>query len=205
MRADEDKNPRQPGRWQRLWRWPKSKYLLWIPAGGFVMLIAGAVLLGSFNYTMEVTNTMEFCTSCHEMEAFVYEEYKQTAHYNNPSGVRPICSDCHVPKDWFAKVMRKAKAGMIEVPSWLMGKIDTPEKFEAHRREMAESVWAGMRANDSKACRNCHSYEAMALDKQDRYARRKHSADYLEATGKTCIDCHQGVAHKLPEIELDEG
>ncbi len=39
----------------------------------------------------------------------------------------------------------------------------------------------------------------MNLEAQDRYARRKHSPEYLEKTGRTCIDCHEGIAHKLPE------
>jgi len=37
----------------------------------------------------------------------------------------------------------------------------------------------------------------MALDDQDRVARKKHARAREE--GKTCIDCHKGVAHELPE------
>ncbi len=29
--------------------------------------------------------------------AMVYQEYKETIHYSNRSGVRAICPDCHVP------------------------------------------------------------------------------------------------------------
>ncbi|MDL0431294.1 NapC/NirT family cytochrome c [Marinobacter sp. TBZ242] len=203
MAAGKHSDPEHKGWWQRLWQWPKTKYLLWIPAGGFVMLLTGAILLGGVNFAMEETNTLEFCTSCHEMNAFVYPEYEQSAHFSNQSGVRAVCSDCHVPKDWWGKVVRKTEATFNEIPSWITGKIDTPEKFEAHRREMAESVWAKMRASNSATCRSCHSYEAMALSMQDRYAKRRHSREYREATDKTCIDCHQGIAHNLPEVTAE--
>jgi len=76
--------------------------------------------------------------------------------------------------------------------------IDTPEKFEAHRAEMAQSVWATMKANDSLECRNCHAVEHMDFKLQDPKA-----ADLMQAgfeRGDTCIDCHKGIAHKLPDL-----
>jgi nitrate/TMAO reductase-like tetraheme cytochrome c subunit len=77
-----------------------------------------------------------------------------------------------------------------------LGTIDTPEKFEALRLEMAQHVWDTMKANDSRECRNCHSKESMALEKQSRPAQRMHRAAVEK--GQTCIECHQGIAHKLP-------
>lgn len=187
------------GFWTWLWTRPRRWFLLGIPIGGFVALLLGAALFGGFLKVVDASSSLEFCTSCHEMEAFVFQEYKETVHYKNASGVRAICADCHVPHDFFPKMARKIQASFNEVPKHLMGKISTREKFEEHRAELAEKVWGRMRANDSKACRTCHTYDAMAAEAQDRYARRRHSEEYLEATGKTCIDCHQGIAHKLPE------
>lgn len=190
---------RDEGMWARLWRRPRRWYLFGIPAGAVLALILGIVLTGGFLKTVEATNTLGFCTSCHEMQAFVYQEYKETVHYSNASGVRVICADCHVPKEFFAKMWRKTQASFNELPAHFLGKIDTSEEFEAHRAELAQRVWDRMRANDSASCRTCHSYEAMNLEAQDRYARRKHSPEYLEKTGRTCIDCHEGIAHRLPE------
>ena len=73
-------------------------------------MISGLVFWGGFNTGMEATNTLEFCTSCHEMRDTVFQEYKETVHYKNRSGVRAICSDCHVPKDWTHKFVRKVQA-----------------------------------------------------------------------------------------------
>ncbi|MGD8843467.1 MAG: NapC/NirT family cytochrome c [Gammaproteobacteria bacterium] len=182
-----------------LWRRPRVWFLLGIPLGGFLMFFIGAIALGTFNKVMAYTNTLEFCTSCHEMKDFLFEEYKETVHYQNASGVRAVCSDCHVPHEWFPKVARKIQASFRELPAKVLGVIDTREKFDAKRLELAEDVWAGMKATNSRECRNCHSVEAMKLAEQDRSARKKHSLERMQKRGESCIDCHKGIAHKLPE------
>jgi len=158
--------------------------------------LCGILLLGGFNYYISSTNTLEFCTSCHEMDT-VFEEYKTTVHYKNASGVRAICTDCHVPHDsWTATVARKIK-GTNELFHKIIGTISTKEKFEAHRLELAQNVWKEMEERDSRECRNCHSYATMDFNEQDRFAARAMQRGIEE--GKTCIDCHKGIAHDLPK------
>ena len=182
------------GRWWSILKRPSAKYsLLGLLVAGFA---GGIIFWGGFNTGMEATNTMEFCIGCHEMKDNVYEEYKATIHYSNRTGVRAVCSDCHVPKDWTHKMIRKVKAS-YEVWGKITGKIDTKEKFEANRLAMAEREWARMKARDSIECRNCHSFEAMSAELQKQTPYKKHMA--AKAEGKTCIDCHQGIAHKLPK------
>src|SRR5579871_3863272 len=96
------------GRLRQVLLRPSARYsLLGLLTVGF---FAGIIFWGGFNTGMEATNTLEFCTACHEMRDNVYQEYKQTVHYSNRTGVRAICSDCHVPHDWTAKVIRKIQA-----------------------------------------------------------------------------------------------
>lgn len=179
-------------------RRPSAKYsLISLLLVGFV---GGILFWGGFHTAMDATNTLEFCTGCHEMRDTVYEEYKETVHYTNRTGVRAVCSDCHVPKDWAHKVVRKIKASK-EVYGHLVGLIDTKEKFEAKRMEMAESEWASMKASDSRECRNCHAFDAMSVQKQKPKARENHAKAKKE--GKTCIDCHKGIAHLLPKEYVD--
>ncbi len=159
-------------------------------------LVAGIIFWGGFNTVLEMTNTMEFCLSCHEMRNNPYKEYKDTIHYKNPSGVQVTCADCHVPRPWGHKVVRKIKATR-ELWYKATGKIDTDEKFNAHRWELANRVWDSMKSTDSRECRNCHSFESMDLSEQDRSARKKHSRAVDQ--GKTCIDCHKGIAHEEPD------
>ena len=163
--------------------------------------IGGIIFWGGFNTAMEMTNTTEFCISCHEMEDNVYQEYKETIHYKNTSGVEASCSDCHVPRPWIYKVIRKIQASS-ELYHKMLGTIDTPEKFNDHRWTMANRVWKAMKETDSRECRNCHSFDSMDLSEQDRTARKKHSRAIDE--GKTCIDCHTGIAHELPDEPEDE-
>ncbi|HEX7273093.1 MAG TPA: NapC/NirT family cytochrome c [Casimicrobiaceae bacterium] len=160
-------------------------------------MISGLVFWGGFNTGMEATNTLAFCTGCHEMRDTVFQEYKETIHYRNRSGVRAICSDCHVPKDWLHKFVRKIQASQELYGKFVSGVVDTPEKFEAHRMELAQNVWATMKASDSRECRNCHSWDAMDVHKQQPRARAMMEKGQKE--GKTCIDCHKGIAHLLPK------
>ncbi|WP_395005724.1 NapC/NirT family cytochrome c [Undibacterium sp.] len=175
-------------------RKPSVRYsLLSLLSIGFV---SGIVFWGGFNTAMEATNELEFCISCHEMKDTVYQEYKQTIHYSNRTGVRAICSDCHVPKDWTHKMMRKIQASR-EVVGKITGTIDTPEKFEAKRLELATREWARMKENDSRECRNCHSFEGMNGDAQKQRARKQH--ENAQKDKQTCIDCHKGIAHHKPK------
>ena len=169
--------------------------------GAAALFVGGIVAWGAFNTAMEATNTTEFCISCHEMFDNVYLEYKQTVHYENRTGVRASCSDCHVPDPWIWKVARKVQA-TNELYHWALGTIDTPEKFEAKRLTMAKHVWKAMKETDSRECRNCHSWEGMLQESQKRRAWKQH--ELAQSEGQTCIDCHKGVAHRPVHDLLEE-
>ena len=185
-------------RWGRLKTFMMTTTFLLL-AGGFV---AGIVFWGGFNTALEMTNREEFCISCHEMKDNVYAEYKNTIHYQNRTGVRATCPDCHVPKDWGPKMVRKIQASN-EVLHKVLGTIDTPEKFEAKRHELAQHEWDRMKRTDSRECRNCHNFSYMDYAEQNKRSSTTHQQAFNE--GKTCIDCHKGIAHKLPQIEQHIG
>ena len=163
--------------------------------GGF---IAGIVFWGGFNTALELTNTETFCVSCHEMYDNVYQELKPTIHYSNRSGVRATCPDCHVPHEWTNKIARKMQASK-EVWGTIFGTINTREKFVAMRRELAEHEWARLKANNSLECRNCHDFDYMDFTSQSPRAASAHE-EFLASGEKTCIDCHKGIAHELPDM-----
>lgn len=169
--------------------------LVFLTLGGFV---AGIMFWGGFNTVLEATNTETFCTSCHEMKSNVFEELKSTIHYTNRSGVRASCPDCHVPHQWTNKIARKMQASK-EVWGHIFGTIDTREKFVELRGVMAAREWKRMKANDSLECRNCHSTQSMDLAKQNPRAATAHET-FLFTGQKTCIDCHKGIAHHLPNM-----
>ncbi len=198
--ADPNNTPKR-GLLRRLWTG------FWSPVSvlsiGFTLIagfLAGIVVWGGFNWSLELTNTEEFCTSCHTMETNL-GEYRETVHYNNHSGVRATCPDCHVPHEWQHKVKAKIMA-VKDVYHEVLGTIDTPEKYEERRLHMASLVWAKMKASDSRECRNCHDFEFMDFTQQEKRAGQNHQTALDE--GKTCIDCHQGIAHELAPGYLEE-
>jgi cytochrome c-type protein NapC len=182
------KNPDSAGRLRRNWK-------LVLGIGVLGMFVAVLLVIGGAA-GLAWTETEAFCTGCHEMRDNVYAEYKDTIHDRNRTGVRAICSDCHVPKEPTALILRKMRA-TFELWGHLTGVIDTKEKFEAHRSMLAHRVWERMKATDSHECRNCHYAEKMDTDKQSEKAKARHAKG--KAEGLTCIDCHFGIAHKEPE------
>jgi cytochrome c-type protein NapC len=182
--------------WRRL-KQPSNAAVGVVLAMGFV---GGILFWGAFNTGMEATNTEEFCSACH---APIVEEIRETIHYSNRSGVRAICSDCHVPHDWTDKIVRKVQASK-ELVAWAFGTISTPEKFRQRRGHLAHREWKRMQDNDSQECRNCHDFDYMDFSEQGRRSVAQHSTA-LASGEKTCVDCHKGVAHRLPDMSGVEG
>ena len=184
---------------KRYWtvvRRPSRYYSLgFLTVGGFV---AGIVFWGAFNTALELTNREGFCIACHEMRDNVYQEIQPTIHFTNRSGVRATCPDCHVPHDWTDKIARKMQASK-EVWGTIFGTIDTREKFLDKRLTLAQHEWARLKANDSLECRNCHGFAFMDFTRQSPRASAAHSK-YLPNRERTCIDCHKGIAHRLPAM-----
>jgi cytochrome c-type protein NapC len=182
--------------WRTLTR-PSAYYSLgFLTLGGF---IGGVLFWGGFNTALEFSSTEQFCIGCHEMRSNVYQEIQPTIHFTNRSGVRAKCSDCHVPKDWTHKMARKMQASK-EVWGWIFGTINTREKFLDKRLELAQREWARFKANDSLECRNCHEFASMDFTRQSKRAADAHSTS-LASREKTCIDCHKGIAHRLPDMQ----
>lgn len=170
---------------------------------GFILLLGftgGIIFWGGFNTGMEATNTEQFCSGCH---APIVKEIRETIHYSNRSGVRAICSDCHVPHNWTDKIVRKVQASK-ELVAFAMGTINTEEKFQNRRGYLANREWHRMKENDSQECRNCHEFEFMDFSEQGARSVKQH-ATALASGEKTCVDCHKGIAHQLPNMEGIEG
>lgn len=184
-----------------LLRPPKCSMLRMLVIG----CVGGILIWGGLNTGMEWTNRTEFCTSCHEM-TIPAEELKKTVHYKNRTGTTVSCADCHVassknPVDYGRKFTMKVLAAR-DVIGKITGVVDTPEKFEAHRLTMAKRVWEKMKESDSRECRNCHNFQTMDTTKQKDRSVVKHEGGIED--GKTCIDCHKGIAHKSVHQLLEQ-
>ena len=159
-----------------------------------VVISGGLMIAGAAGLAW--TDTEKFCIGCHEMRDNPYAEFKGTIHDHNRSGVRATCPDCHVPHEPVQLILRKMRA-TFELWGHFVGVIDTREKFLAHRYALATRVWKRMKQTDSLECRNCHHADAMDPEKQGERAQKRHAK--AKAEGKTCIDCHFGIAHHEPD------
>jgi cytochrome c-type protein NapC len=178
----------------RCWRWLWQPSLHWpwlvFVAGGLVIGVVGSgITAGALIYT----SSNAFCTSCHQIK--IVPEWQASFHYVNNAGFRAGCADCHEPRDPVGMVLRKVQ-GFGEVWHQLLGTISTPEKFEAHRLELAQNVWAVMRADHSENCQGCHHVDQMNDPAMAVLATMHRTA---LANGQACIDCHKGVAHQAPD------
>ena len=160
------------------------------------LILVGAVLVIGGAAGLAWTETEKFCIGCHEMRDNVYAEYKGTIHDRNRAGVRATCADCHVPKEPVPLILRKM-AATFELWGHFTGKIDTKEKFQKAKPELAHHVWKRMKETDSLECRNCHDASHMESSLMSEKAQARHAK--MKTEGKTCIDCHFGIAHSEPE------
>lgn len=161
-------------------------------------ILIGLGIVATGSTVLLVTGTEEFCAmSCHEMTDNVYAEYKGTVHDINKTGVRATCVDCHVPRTGIPLYFRKINAARDLWGHFVTGSIDTKEKFEAKRYEMAKRVWVYMKQSDSRECRACHNIDKMDPEKTSEKAQRRHRKGKDEKMA--CIDCHYAIAHNEPE------
>lgn len=163
--------------------------------GAALLLVLGATLALGGRAAVHATNDTAFCVSCHEMRDHNYAEYRQTVHARNRTGVVAGCADCHVPHETPDLLWRKVGAARDLWSHWT-GRVASDADFEAHRLELARKVWQRMKDTDSRECRNCHDVGAMDAALQGATARKQHQR--MATAGRTCIDCHYGIAHLEP-------
>lgn len=181
--------------WRSLWRSSRWPWLGLVLVGLVIGVAGSGVTAGALWYT----STNAFCSSCHQLN--IVPEWKKSVHYLNAVGFTAGCADCHEPHDPIGMILRKT-AAINEVWNQLLGTISTPEKFEAHRLEMAQKEWARMRASNSQECRNCHQVDQMS-DPAKAFLSAMHRTAL--ANGQACIDCHKGVAHTAPTAPAAAG
>jgi cytochrome c-type protein NapC len=187
-------------------KWATGTRAIYVLLAGFGAAIAGLAVMGT---TLVYTSSEEFCAnSCHEMTTNVAMEYRNTVHDKNRTGVRATCPDCHVPHAPIPLYIRKMGAVNDLWGHLVTHSIDTRQKFEAKRQQLAERVWIYMKGNDSRECRSCHTAEKMDSEKQSEKALLRHARAKREKL--TCIDCHFAIAHYEPqggpgpqELEVD--
>jgi len=122
---------------------------------------------------------------------WVAQEYRQSRHDANGTGIRAGCHDCHIPDRYPELHWYKAQAGIRDVIQEARGVTSTEEKFKQGWLRLAKSVWAEFKANNSENCQHCHQFNADVVAKQKEFVRPMHQQFLAKAA--TCIHCHKGV------------
>jgi nitrate/TMAO reductase-like tetraheme cytochrome c subunit len=193
-----DRDARRGGFFSSAWRRLSTPSARWsVMALLVVGLLIGAGATIATQVMVTTTGTNEFCGgACHSMQ-WVAQEYRQSAHHINRTGVSAGCHDCHIPHGYPELLWYKAKAGLHDAIQEARGVISTEEKFKKERLRLAKAVWAEFKANNSENCQHCHSFNAEVVSKQKEFVRPMHQQFLSKAA--TCIDCHKGVAHTAPD------
>lgn len=162
-----------------------------------VGIIVGAGSVIATQVMVVATGTNEFCGgACHSM-GWVAQEYKQSIHYANATGIQATCHDCHIPHAYPALLWYKAKAGTRDAIQEARGVISTEDRFKKERLRLAKAVWSEFKETNSANCRHCHAFTPEIVAKQKEFVQPLHKMALAKES--TCIDCHKGVAHTAPE------
>ncbi|MCK5918796.1 MAG: NapC/NirT family cytochrome c [Cocleimonas sp.] len=143
--------------------------------GRLIILLVIGVFSSSIA-SAEDLKALEKCETCHSKQA---SEFQESVHYINRSGVQATCNNCHANK--------KHKNG-----------VNASKVVKKPRIEMVASEWKRLKDNNSKECKTCHSPMAMDLAKQEPRSVARHEESF-DAGNTSCINCHQGISHYLPD------
>jgi len=139
---------------------------------------------------------------CGECHMYPYEEYRESAHYENDLDVKPGCVGCHEPHSVFKIVrwkflfLNNGAYGKSPFDALSNSLRDVPE-WEELRIKLAKRVREQMLKEGSAKCRVCHKTNGNWFSEIKRHRSMKEK-------GQTCIECHYNLVHEdveWPEME----
>lgn len=128
---------------------------------------------GDWQHSLHMLNSLT-CVTCHDIHAEVdrvlFEERQAE-----------VCTGCH-------EDLKKGLHGLEGAPQ------SDPPCSVCHDPHNHETAQPRMQGNESAGCRHCHDLEEMTDDPLvSTRARDYHQA--MQEPGRTCLECHQGIAH----------
>jgi cytochrome c nitrite reductase small subunit len=163
------------------------KRILLILFAGFVL---GLIFTIYSNKLIEYTSTNEFCEICH-VHPHVFDSWKLSYHYDNSSGVRTNCVECHLPPKGQGYLKAKAITGARDLYGLVF------KDSADYNWELKSTLEHATRHVYNESCLNCHeNLFPLTLTKegQDAHLYYTQNEDELE-----CINCHLNVGHYDPD------
>ena len=168
----------------------KNKYFL-VALAGLVLGVALMILLGS---TMQKTSTNAYCMSCH-VHTDADAAWKLSSHYNNPSGTKTDCIECHLPPKGQGYYAAKVRTGLKDVWAFHTKKKEDLD-FES-KKELDHAVTIVYNAS----CKECHVNLFPEGISDDGVIAHLYYEENEEKLGLQCISCHLDVGHYNPNYQ----
>ncbi len=156
---------------------------------GFVI---GIVFMLSGNKVMVATSTNEFCESCH-VHPHATESWKLSTHYDNKSGVRVNCVECHLPPKGHGYIKEKARLGIKDIYGfWFKDTADFNWDAKSTLEQAQHFVY-------KESCIKCHAnLFPITLSKEGQDAHLYYTQNENDLH---CINCHLQVGHFDPNAK----
>jgi nitrate/TMAO reductase-like tetraheme cytochrome c subunit len=162
----------------------------------FFLICAGIVIAGcaAVYFSVELTSTVQFCSSCHEMKP-AYDSWKSSTHCNvKPGKKQATCRDCHLPP-WnhpIKLLWEKAFHGVKDITRHFTDAAEFDEP--GYYFNMKAKAWKTV---DNSSCFKCHT--DIFVKKYDGYENIHVSIK--NNPNASCAKCHEGLVHKnyLPQ------
>lgn len=160
-------------------------------------IIIGALLFLGGKRTISSTSTNNYCQSCH-IHTHADESWLRSSHYQNPSGVRVKCVDCHLPPEGsYYHFKTKVKTGMHDL-------------YAYHFKDSASFNWESKSQLEhavaivyNESCLECHqNLFPIGLSTEGGTAHLYYEQQ-AEKLDLQCINCHLDVGHYNPDYKHD--
>lgn len=164
----------------------KRRTKIWFIFSG---IVAGVLLVFSFNRVMDYTSSDKFCISCH-IHPTADQSWKLSTHFNNSSGAKTSCYECHLPPKGKGYIFAKARHGMKDAYGYF---IKDHDKIDWEKKKLLENA---KKFVYEESCLKCHTNLfplTLSVNGGNAHLLYENSRDPLN-----CINCHLAVGHFDP-------
>ncbi len=165
----------------------KKVLLIFLPG-----IILGLFLSFTVKKTFTLTSTDKYCSSCHNHPKAT-QSWEQSVHYNNKSGIKVHCVQCHLPPKEKGRFMAKIKIGSSHLWSHLF---KDSANFNWEEKSKPENA---VNHVYETSCINCHQTLLPNSSNKRREKAHLYYFDKKKTGDIQCINCHITVGHKKPK------
>ncbi|MDO5571726.1 MAG: SUMF1/EgtB/PvdO family nonheme iron enzyme [Bacteroidales bacterium] len=161
--------------------------------------VIGGALIFSFFATSHYLSTDKSCMICH-VHPHVENSWKQSVHYNNPSGSKVGCVECHLPPQdhMFKHYSAKVKLGMKDLYGFI---VKDSADFDWDNKSQLENA---VKYIPNESCKACHHNLIPQGISNDGITAHLYYEENEKKLDLQCISCHLDVGHYNPNYKHEK-